>query len=89
MEGAVIFGFGLLALGVFFSWLALRLWKYRAGGSISILEAAILKTTGADPLPRTKFDNWLHYFQMIMAALFGVLLVSFSIYGLFEEAGFL
>ena len=89
MDGAVIFGSGLLALGIFFCWLAIRLWKYRASGSISILEAAILKATGADPLPRTKFDSWLHYVHMTMAALLGVLLVSISIYGLFEEAGFI
>jgi len=87
MEGAVIFGFGLLAAGLFFCWLARRLWKYRHSGSISLLEAAILKATGEEPLPRTKIDSWLHDFQMVMLALFGILLVAFSIYGLFEEAG--
>lgn len=87
MEGAVIFGIGLLAVGLFFCWLALRLWKYRDGDSISILEAAILKATGAEPLPRTKIDGWLLYFQMVMSALFGILLVAVSVYGLFEEAG--
>ncbi|HEU4819705.1 MAG TPA: hypothetical protein VFS87_00920 [Qipengyuania sp.] len=87
MEGTVIFGFGLLALGLFFCWLAWRFWRYRDQETISVLEAAILKVTGAEPLPRTKVDRWLGYFQMIMASLFGVLLVGFSIYGLFEEAG--
>ena len=89
MEGAVIFGFGLLALGLFFCWLAFRLWKYRGGGSISILEAAILKVSGEEPLPRAPIDRFLHYFQLVMSATFGVLLVGFSIYGLLEEAGVL
>jgi hypothetical protein len=87
VEGAVIFGFGLLAVGLFFCWLASRLWKYRDGGSISLLEAAILKASGEEPLPRTKFDSWLHDFQMVMSGLFGILLVAVSIYGLLEEAG--
>ena len=87
MEGAVIFGFGLLALGLFLCWLAFRLWKYRAVGSISILEAAILKVSGEEPLPRTRIDRVFHYFQLVMSAAFGVLLVAFSIYGLLEEAG--
>ncbi len=83
----MIFGLGLLAAGLFFCWLAWSLRKYRDGGSISLLEAAILKATGEEPLPRTKFDSWLHDFQMVMFALFGVLLVAVSVYGLFEEAG--
>ncbi|VWX58581.1 hypothetical protein [Sphingorhabdus sp. 109] len=89
MEGAVVFGFGLFALGLFFGWLALRLWRYRDEGSISILEAALLKTTGEEPQPRTKLDHWLHYFQMVLAFIFATLLVSVSIYGLLEEAGVL
>ena len=83
----MIFGVGLLAAGLFFCWLAWRLWKYRDGGSISLLEAAILKATSEEPLPRTKFDSWLHHFQMVISAIFGILLVAVSVYGLFEEAG--
>ena len=83
----MIFGLGLLAAGLFFCWLAWWLWTYRDGGSISLLEAAILKAVGEEPLPRTKFDRWLHDFQMVMSAIFGILLTSVSIYGLLEEAG--
>ncbi len=83
----MIFGLGLLAAGLFFCWLAWRLWTYRDGGSISLLEAAILKATGEEPLPRIKFDRWLHDLQMVMSAIFGVLLTAVSIYGLLEEAG--
>ena len=83
----MIFGLGLLAAGLFFCWLAVRLWKHRDSGAISLLEAAILRATGEDSLPHTKFDRWFHDFQMVMSALFGTLLVGFSIYGLFEEAG--
>ena len=89
MEGTVVFGLGVLALGLFFGWLALRLWRYRDQGSISILEAALLKATDEEPLPRTKLDHWLHYFQMVMAFIFATLLVSVSIYGLLEQAGVL
>ncbi|WP_010408566.1 hypothetical protein [Citromicrobium sp. JLT1363] len=87
MEGAVIFGLVLLIGGLFFLWMASRLWKYRDGGSISVAEAAILKVAGEEPEPRTAFDKWLHYFQLVMSLLFGVLLTSFSVYGLLEEAG--
>jgi len=87
MEGAVIFGLGLLAAGLFFCWLAWRLWTYRDGGLVNLLEAAILKATGEEPLPSTKFDHWLHHFQMVMSGFFGMLLTAVSIYGLLEEAG--
>ncbi len=83
----MIFGLGLFAAGLFFCWLAWRLWTYRDGGSISLLEAAILKATGEAPLPRTRFDRWLHDFQMVMSAIFGILLTAVSVYGLLEEAG--
>ena len=87
MDGTVIFGFGLLALGLFFSWLAWRFWKHRNVETISVLEATILKATGAEPLPRTRVDRYLNYFQMIMAAIFGALLIGVSVYGLLEEWG--
>ena len=87
MEGTVIFGFGLLALGLFFAWMAWRLWQYRDGGSISLLEAAILKAANEEPQPLTIADRWLHYFQFAMASVFAVLLIGVSIYGLLEEAG--
>jgi membrane protein required for beta-lactamase induction len=89
MDGALIFGFGLLAFGSVLIRISWMLWKTRESGSISILEASLLKLTGAEPLPLTKVDRWLHFFQMLMYGVLGVLISGVAVYGLLEEFGIL
>jgi hypothetical protein len=64
-------GFGLLAVGLLFCWLAFSGWRQGAAERISIIVAAILKTTGAEPLPLTRIDTWLQRFQLVMLSVFG------------------
>jgi len=59
VEGALIFAFAVLAMGLLFSWLAIVGWRNRGKEYVSLLEAAILKSTGAEALPLTRFDRWL------------------------------
>jgi hypothetical protein len=89
MEGAVIFALVLLGVGTLFSWLAIVGWRHRNEESISLLEAGILKTTVAEPLPLTRFDRWLQRFQLIMMTLFGPPMVFLGGYGLLSEVGIL
>lgn len=77
----------LLVVGLLFSWAAIVGWRHRREDSISLLEAAVLKTTGAEPLPLTKFDRWLQKFQLVMMTFFGPPLVFIGVYGLWSELG--
>jgi hypothetical protein len=80
----VVTGLVLLLVGLGFSSLAILGWRHRHDERISIIEAAILKTTGAEPLPLTKFDRLLQLFQLVMMSLFGPLL---TLVGLFLLVG--
>ncbi|AKM10882.1 hypothetical protein [Croceicoccus naphthovorans] len=80
----MIFALVLLVVGLLFSWLAILGWRHRKDEMVSIAEAAILKTTGAEPLPLTKFDRVLQRLQLVMISLFGPLLIVIGGYGLFS-----
>ncbi len=56
-------GLFYLVLGIFLIWIGWRHWRFRRQETISVLEAAILRATGEEPLPRTKFDRILEYVQ--------------------------
>jgi hypothetical protein len=64
-----------LAFGGFLTWTAVMGWRHRRAEKISILEAAILKVTGQEPLPLTGIDRALQGFQLVMATAFGPLLL--------------
>lgn len=85
MERAVIFALVLLAVGLLFSWLAFHGWRNRNDEMISLAEAAILKTAGAEPLPLTKFDRILQRPQLVMLTIFGPALIFIGVYGLLSE----
>ena len=85
----MIFALALLGVGALFSWLAMLGWRYRHEESISLLEAGILKATGSEPLPLTRFDRWLQRFQLVMMSVFGPLLLLIGSYGLLSEVGML
>ena len=73
--------------GGFLSWVAVMNWRHRHVEKISLIEAAILKTTGAEPLPLTKFDRYLQWFQVIMATIFGPIMLFLGIAMLIDEIG--
>jgi hypothetical protein len=75
MIGGIVF----LAVGSAMTWIAILNWRHRKEEKISLLEAAILKTTGAEPLPLTKFDRALQWFQIIMMSLFGPVITLLGI----------
>jgi hypothetical protein len=62
-------------------------WRHRHEEKISLLEAAILKTTGEEPLPLTRFDRILQWFQVIMASILGPILLIAGIAMLIDEIG--
>ncbi len=64
-------GFITLAVGLLFCWLAVAGWRGRAEDGVSLLEAAILKPAGAEPLPLTRVDRRLQTFQLIMLTVSG------------------
>ena len=83
----MIFALVLTLIGFFFCWAALKGWRHRHEESISLLEAGILKATGAEPLPLTRLDRWLQKFQLVMMTLFGPPMVFVGGYGLLSEIG--
>jgi hypothetical protein len=85
----MIFALAVLGIGVLLSCLAVLGWRHRRQASISLLEAAILKATGEEPLPLTRWDRWLQRFQLAMMSLFGPALVMLGVLGLFDELGVL
>lgn len=78
MTGLVYVGLGALLL-----WIGYRNWKLRHTEAISLLEAAVLKTTGEEPLPRTGTDKALAYFQAGMGFLLGPFFIAIGIASLF------
>ena len=76
-----------LLFGGFLTWVAVMNWRHRYAEKISILEAVILKTTGVEPLPLTRFDRALQWFHIIMATILGPLLLVVGIALLFDEIG--
>jgi hypothetical protein len=72
VEGALILkGIGLLCAGALFVWLGLSGWKHRREERISLIEAAILKPGGAEPLPHNQWDRAMAYLQPVLMLIFG------------------
>jgi len=67
----MILALALTGVGALFTWLAILGWRHRGKESISLLAAAILSATDADPLPLTRLDRWLQGFQLVMMTIFG------------------
>ncbi len=84
----MIFSLAFLASGLLFCWLAVLGWRHRREERISLIEAAILKSTGTEPLPLTRFDRGLQMFQMIMMTVFGPVMVVIGIAFVLLELGY-
>lgn len=85
----MIFAVILIGVGALFSWFALMGWKHWGDEKISLMEAAVLKLSGEEPLPLSRFDHWLHKFQIIMMTLVGPSLLFIGGYSLLRELGIL
>lgn len=77
----------LLLVGLLFTSLAIVGWRHRKEEMISLAEATILKVTGEEPLPLTRFDRWLQIFQLMMMSIFGPTLIVLGVLGLLTEIG--
>ncbi|WP_447932360.1 hypothetical protein [Sphingopyxis fribergensis] len=64
-------GLLIFAMGVLLLWVGWNHWRYRRQETINILEAAILRTTGEEPLPLTKLDWFLKNLQAILGFILG------------------
>ncbi|GAA4773999.1 hypothetical protein [Novosphingobium ginsenosidimutans] len=89
MDRALIISVVMFGAGVFFTWSAVGGWRNLKHDNISILEAGILKVTGAEPLPVTGFDRWLQRFQLVMMSLFGPVMIFIGGFGFLSELGVL
>lgn len=83
----MIFALALTGFGLLFCWLAYLGWRHRHDDNISLLEAGILKATGEEPLPLTRFDRWLQTFQLVMLSVFGPPMVVIGGIGFLVEIG--
>ena len=68
-------GLPIFAMGVLLLWVGWNHWQYRRQETISILEAAILRPTGEEPLPLTKLDWFLNNLQAILGFILGPLFI--------------
>ena len=75
------------SMGTSLIWLGWRHWRYRKEETINLIEGAILKTFGAEPLPRTRVDRFLAYLQAILGFLFGAFFLLISILAVLNELG--
>lgn len=66
IAGLVSLVIGAVALSV--GW---NHWRYRKQETVNILEAAILRSTGEEPLPLTKLDWFLKNLQAILGFILG------------------
>ena len=82
---------GLMALliGVLLTWTGWRHWRYRKEDTINVLEAGILRITGADPLPRTRFDRVSTYVQAIVGFVLGPFFLLIGVVIIVGEMGLL
>ena len=64
-------GLLIFAMGVLLLWVGWNHWQYRRQETINILEAAILRTTGEEPLPLTKLDWFFKNLQAILGFILG------------------
>lgn len=83
----MIFALVFLGMGALFCWFAVVGWRHRNEDSISLFEAGILKATGEEPLPLTRFDRGLQRFQLVMMTIFGPLMVLIGGFGFLSEIG--
>jgi hypothetical protein len=76
VEGEIILkGLGLIGFGLLFVWLGVTGWRNRREERISIIEAAILKATDAEPQPLGRWDRiWAHA-QPVLQLIFGTLML--------------
>ena len=64
---------GLIAIGIgaLLTWIGWQHWRLRHQETISVIEAAILRATGDDPLPLTKFDRSFSRVQAVLGLVLG------------------
>jgi hypothetical protein len=76
VEGEIILkGLSLIGFGLLFIWLGITGWRSRRKERISIIEAAILKATDAQPQPFGRWDRIWAYVQPVLHLIFGSLMV--------------
>ena len=76
-----------IVFGGFLTFTAILNWRHRREEKFNLLEAAILKVTGAEPLPLTRLDRILQTFHVIMASLFGPVLLFLGIAMMADHLG--
>ena len=78
-----------MPIGAALTSMALRHWRYRHEETVSVLEAAILKVGGGEPLPRTRLDRFLTYVQVVLGFILGPFFFLSGIVIIWVELGLL
>ena len=76
-----------IVFGGFLTLIAILNWRHRREEKINLLEAAILKVTGEEPLPLTRLDRILQTFHIILASIFGPVLLFLGIAMMADQLG--
>jgi hypothetical protein len=67
-----------LVFGAFLTWTAFYNWRHRHESKVSIVETIILKAADEDPLPLTRLDSVFKVLNILMAVIFGPILLVFG-----------
>lgn len=78
-------GLLIFAMGVLLLWVGWNHWQYRRQETINILEAAILRTNGEEPLPLTKLDWFLKILQAILGFILGPFFILAGVAVILDE----
>ena len=81
----MIAGIFVFLFGGFLTAVAIMNWRHPHEEKISLLEGAVLKATGEEPLPLTRFDKFLQWLQVITASILGPILLIAGIAALIDE----
>ena len=85
----MIAGVAFLAVGALLTWTSWRAGVFLNQEAISVMEAAILKTAGEEPLPLTKYDRIATRFHAIFGFVFGPVFALLGLALIANAAGLL
>ena len=75
----MIKGLLLIAFGFLFIWMGVKGWRARHEDRISLIEAAVLRVTGDEPLPLSRWDRAMAAAQPILMLLFAPFLIGVGV----------
>ena len=68
----MLIGLASIGMGALLLWIGWRHWRLRYRETVSIIEAAILRAGGEEPLPLTRFDRVFGRVRAVLGLVLGL-----------------